>query len=246
MTAKSYCSDLLTFLERQNLTEVSREEFETEILKYLNSRRGESPRSTLRRMASFRMFAKWAWEVPVLVGYIGPKPATPVAHPLPDGMNDIRAMLAACKKTDHVALIGLMGFFSLRISEARAVRATHFDELNMELIVRGKGDKTRRLPYSSETMAVLLEPYQRSLLDGEPMVRLSDSGARLAIKRIAQEVGVLKNVASHDLRATGLTDLYDRTKDMRLVAEFAGHSSLDTTRIYVQANRDRLRRAVNW
>lgn len=246
LTAKSYCGDLSTFLIRQNLNKVSKEDYEAEVLRYLNSRRQEAPKSTLRRMASFRMFAKWAWEMPILANFTPPKPAMPNAHPLPGGMQDIHAMLSVCRNEDHLALVGLMGFFSLRISEARSIKAIHFDELNMELLVRGKGDKERRLPYASETMATLLIPYQRSLLDGSHMVRLSDSGARLAIQTLAKRAGITAEVSSHDLRATGLTDLYERTRDMRLVAEFAGHASMDTTRIYVRANRHRMREAVNW
>jgi integrase len=44
-------------------------------------------------------------------------------------------------------------------------------------------------------------------------------------------------VKSHRFRKTAALRLYAATKDMMLVANFLGHTSIETTQIYLQANR---------
>jgi integrase len=56
---------------------------------------------------------------------------------------------------------------------------------------------------------------------------------------------VLRAATTHDLRHTALKDLADRTGgDMRLVKEFAGHASIETSSIYTRTRLTDLLRAV--
>lgn len=218
--------------------------YEEMALGYVNSRRDEAPKSTLRRITSIRAFAKWAWDVEALTDYIAPKPADTIPHPLKGGMADIWRMFDATETPSVKRLIVLQGFFALRVSEAREVIPTAFDLVSNELTVRGKGDKVRNLPFSDATYKLfgmiecLSEEYE--------LVSLSDSGARAAIHTTAKRAKLGYDVSSHDLRATCLTDLYDRTKDIRLVAEFAGHANINQTMRYIRTNRDAMHFAVNY
>lgn len=234
------------FLTATKKTAIQLDDYERDAAIYLNSRRSEAPRSTLRRLASIREFAKWAWRLAALMDYKPPRPGEPVPHPLKEGMAGIRKMIANASNLDQLALAALQGYFALRVSEARSITAASFDTDSMTLTVRGKGDKVRYLPYSAETFAILEMAYRRSAADGKPLVRLSDSGARFAIKRMAYLACLAGNPSSHDLRATCLTDLYDRTHDIRLVQDFAGHVSIEQTKIYIRTNREAMRAAVNF
>jgi integrase/recombinase XerC len=49
----------------------------------------------------------------------------------------------------------------------------------------------------------------------------------------------------HELRHTGLTNLYKATKDIRLVQEQARHASVLTTQMYSHLTEDEIRRAVD-
>lgn len=244
LTARAYSTDLLTFLRMTNREVVSRSEYEQAAMDYLNSRRHEAARSTVRRLSSFRQFARWAWESSALVDYKAPEPAEPMPHPIAEGMAGIREMIRAARGENQVSLITLQGFFALRVSEARAVLAIHFNEGECQLHVRGKGSKDRLLDYATANFAPLLDSYQRSLIDGGPLCGLSDSGARLAIKMAAQRAGLSTDISSHDLRATCLTALYDGTGDIELVRRFAGHASVKQTQVYIGSRRDALRKAV--
>ncbi len=48
----------------------------------------------------------------------------------------------------------------------------------------------------------------------------------------------------HELRHTSLTNLYQSTKDLRLVQEQARHASINTTQIYAHVSEEQIRRAV--
>ena len=63
------------------------------------------------------------------------------------------------------------------------------------------------------------------------------------IDRVAEAAGV-GHVAPHRLRHTILTEMNDRTRDIRGVAEFAGHVKLSTTRRYTRVTSQRLEELV--
>lgn len=246
MTAKSYSSDLRIF--KKNLSELptNPSEYDEEARKYLNSRRNEAPSSTARRIISLREFGRFFYGERLLEDYRPPNPGASQPHPLAEGMAGIEKLLSVCINDDQTALIVLQGYFALRVSEARSAIANHFDTDRRVLMVRGKGDKVRHVPYSEKTFNLLKPIYLRSKKDGEPLVRLTDSGARTAIRRCAYLACLAGEVSSHDLRATCLTALYDKTKDIRLVQEFAGHASIEHTRIYIKTDRDAMRKAVEF
>lgn len=65
----------------------------------------------------------------------------------------------------------------------------------------------------------------------------------LWVDQVADAAG-LGHVQPHRLRHTCLTEMYDRTKDIRVTAEFAGHSKITTTRRYTRTTAARLEEAV--
>lgn len=167
------------------------------------------------------------------------------AHDIPEGMDGIRKMLLYCKTEQQRALVALLGFHGLRIAEALSVRPSSFDLIEMELTVRGKGDKTRVVPVSREAWVVLAAPYTRAVCDGDaPIISLKDRAARNCIKSIGKRARLRREIASHDLRATFATAAHDQTKDMRVVQELLGHSNINTTQGYVGTSRSKLRNAV--
>lgn len=155
-------------------------------------------------------------------------------------------MLAVCARPEHSALIVLQGFFALRVSEARGIRPGAFNLAERQLHVRGKGAKDRRLDYSETTFGFLVPSIQRASDSASTLVAISDAGSRLAIKSLARKAGIEKDVSSHDLRATCLTELYDRTQDIELVRRFAGHASVKQTQVYIGSRRKALREAVEF
>lgn len=202
-------------------------------------------KTTSRRLTSVRAFAKWAKWGPVLEEYSAPTGGPGRPHPLPEGMDGVRRMIAQAYTVQQVALVALCGFAGVRIHEALATRPSHFDLHTMSLKILGKGEKVRYVPINTEAWGYLAAPVTMAFLaQDSPVVGLEDRVARGNITQMGARAGLVRRVSSHDLRATFATAVYDKTGDMRLVQELLGHSSVETTQIYVGVNDQRLRSAV--
>ena len=64
------------------------------------------------------------------------------------------------------------------------------------------------------------------------------------IRQKAVRAGIEKIILFHSLRHTALTRLYEKTKDIRLVQEVAGHSDISTTMIYTHISRANIQDAM--
>jgi hypothetical protein len=74
--------------------------------------------------------------------------------------------------------------------------------------------------------------------------RLSTRMARTAFRRWQQRAGLDRIHSFHALRHTACTNLYRKTRDIRLVQRFARHVNIHTTTIYAQSTEEDLMRAV--
>lgn len=168
-------------------------------------------------------------------------------------MTDAFKMIAhSAKHLEHgdrnSGLIGLCALAGLRISEARAVRFSHFKcttELTT-LEVRGKGDKRRVVPISRELFAILTPRICATFTTDEIMYEVDDRTARAMITRVGRQVGLKRPISSHDLRMTFATHIYGQTKDIRLVQELLGHADTKTTTRYIEVPMDAMKSAVNF
>lgn len=236
LTARAYCSDLTTFLAQSGLPCVELKKMDSVAMTWLRTtRRTTAQRTTCRRAASLRAWAKYAGR-PILTDYILPTPARTEPHPLPGGIAQVRECLAAATEPHHRALVTLCGLLGLRISEALDCERNWFDLREMELTVRGKGDKSRTIPISSEAWDNLASAY----LHATPyLVPISDSSARRYLKRIT-------GYASHSYRATVATEANDSGANIRTVQEILGHASLTTTQIYTKVSAEAKREALEF
>ena len=74
--------------------------------------------------------------------------------------------------------------------------------------------------------------------------RLSTRMARTAFRRWQQRAGLDRIHSFHALRHTACTNLYRKTRDIRMVQRFARHVNIHTTTIYAQPSEEDLLRAV--
>lgn len=219
--------------------------FETAAMQWLNEgRRTWAPRTTNRKLACLKSLAKWM-KLPSFLGeYLPPTPERLQPHPLPGGIADVKAMLDATTNLRKRALVALCGLVGLRVSEALAVTAADFERRNfgMWLHVRsGKGDKGRVVPVSEGAWSHLA-PVAEVITSG-PLANWTDRRARQILTDLGNEA-LGHHVASHDLRSTTITAIYDVTKSIRIAQELAGHSSASTTEGYIAVRDDDMRNAV--
>ncbi len=149
------------------------------------------------------------------------------------------------------ALFELIYSCGLRISEATGLKMDNLHLKERFLIVRGKGDKERMVPFGEGARLRLEEYLQnvRPFLVGKrvvPEVFVNYRGEKLTRKGVwkkFQELEVKSGVSSkvHTLRHSFATHLLAGGMDLRSVQELLGHADLATTTIYTHVENHQLR-----
>lgn len=180
---------------------------------------------------------------------------------LPVVLNDEeRKMLLKQANTRYITgqrnriMLQLMSNLGLRLAEVINLRWDDIDFLSEVLMIReGKGMKDRTLYVKSnnwrgeddkgalqgwknrqsKTLGWLPEYVFTTTSKGAEGKQLQPRYVQDMIARYAKRAGITKRVSPHTLRHSFATDLYRRTKDVVVVKNALGHSSLSTTMIYV-------------
>lgn len=154
---------------------------------------------------------------------------------------ELRVLFGACDpKTAggarDGALIALLYAGGLRRAEATGLDVEAFDETSGALIVRGKGNKERRVYLSSGARDAVDAWLQHRGREAGPLLmpvrcngvivrrRMTDQAVAERLRRLARR-GQLAHFSAHSLRRTFVSDLLDAGVDIVTVAALAGHSS---------------------
>ncbi len=169
---------------------------------------------------------------------------TEVLLDMPDGSTK----LGARDRT----ILELMYSCGLRISEVVEMKTGSVDLKGGYLLVFGKGNKERIVPFG-ERAERLLRPYlenvRPALLKKKPTDALflnfrgegmGRKGLWKIIKGHAARSGIRKNIKPHILRHSFATHLLQNGADLRAVQELLGHADISTTQIYTHLDRGTL------
>jgi integrase/recombinase XerC len=138
------------------------------------------------------------------------------------------------------ALLALMFDTGLRRSEICGLRVADVDMDNQLVTVIGKGDKQRRVPFST-ACAVLLSEWIRTRGEEEgALFLLKGAGLRMLFCRIKESAGV-DLLHPHALRHTAATLMVRANMDLHSVKRVLGHSQLSTTEMYLSLSDQDLR-----
>jgi integrase/recombinase XerC len=247
-TVKAYLTDIRMFFQEMEVSEVAVCNLEGMAAAWMNKyRRAKAPKTVGRRLTSIRCLGN-ALGVPLLKEYNAPTPALAVPHPLPGLARDLKRMVDLARNEEQLAILGLTGMCGLRISEARDASPADFDLVNMRLTVRGKGDRTRVVPISTQAWSVMAVRVVSATINREPhIITVTDRHAREVITRLGERAGISRPVSSHDLRATFATLAYAQSgKDIRAVQQLLGHASVVQTQLYVGVSEEQMRAAASF
>ncbi|MDO9355156.1 MAG: site-specific tyrosine recombinase [Solirubrobacteraceae bacterium] len=143
----------------------------------------------------------------------------------------------------------------LRVSELVNLELRNVDLEERLLLVRGKGDKERLVPFGSAALSAI----RAWLLDGRPALlrdrnqpwlvlnhrggRISRQSVHAVVQAAGERAGIAHEVGPHALRHTFATHLLAGGCDLRVLQEMLGHASVATTQIYTHVSADHLREA---
>ncbi|EID85479.1 Site-specific recombinase XerD [Treponema sp. JC4] len=178
-------------------------------------------------------------------------------HALPKVLTEeqVDALLESIDTSDNVgkrddALFELIYSCGLRISEACDLKVAnvHMDE--QIILVHGKGDKERIVPFGKrayDKLKYYLEEVRPLLTKGKnvPEVFVNYKGEGISRKGVwkrFKELETLSGVQAkvHTLRHSFATHLLKGGADLRAVQELLGHSDLATTQIYTHVTNEQL------
>jgi site-specific recombinase XerD len=272
-TQRNYANDLrhlFAYLHEQRVEPlaINRLAFRGYLASMLEA--GTAQGSIVRRVSTARSFYRWVRMTGVmsedpLANVRGPKQARRLPHALT--LDDMAGIIAAAdgEKPAELrdrALLEALYAAGLRVSEAAGLNTGDVDLEHLTMLVRGKGNKERLVVMGGPARAAL----QRYLKRGRPKLArattssrredadalfLNRSGGRLSQRRIqlivrkyALKAGLDERVHPHLLRHTFATHLLDGGAELRVVQELMGHSSPNTTQIYLHVTEERQRKAM--
>lgn len=267
-TQRAYRTDLremTAFLNQMGRTET--QDIQLDDIRdwlYKVTEAGASRATVARKSAAVRAFAAWMDHHRLHPTDLGLRLRSPKAgRSLPtvvprETMDELFETLAtgvATGNPDRIfdqLVIELLYATGMRVSELVGVKIGDIDFGRNLILVTGKGDKQRMVPFGQPAG----EAIERWIRFGRPVyvheitddsLLIGPSGKRVNVRVIYGIVAKLLGetpigaVGPHALRHTYATHLLDGGADLRAVQELLGHSSLATTQIYTHVSVERLK-----
>lgn len=151
------------------------------------------------------------------------------------------------------AILATLLYTGIRRSELVALRLTDVDLETRTLTVRhGKGGRSRVVPLRDDLIA-LLRDWLELRPDGDHDLLftnrigqpLGKHGLQEAFRRAVRAAAIeRRGVSIHTLRHTFASTLLQNGADLVSIQTLLGHTSLDTTAVYLHVQMDGLREAV--
>ncbi len=157
---------------------------------------------------------------------------------------------AYLEKVRNATVIELLFSTGARVSEIANLKLEDLDIKTGALTLKGKGNKERVIQVCNNDTLALIDIY--TCLFGEKInasggfllinrlgAKLSDQSIRNMVNAIAVKAEIAKKVTPHKFRHSFATLLLENDVDIKYIQSMLGHSSIMTTQIYTQVNREK-------
>ena len=272
LTNKAYLQDLTSYFNflkenKIDFKKVTIEEARAYLLE-LNTK-GLKNSSIKQNIAALKHFYKFLYSN----NYINEDVFEFISSPkiglrLPDFLTDkeIKQLFNANKeRTDELvnrdqAIIELLFSSGLRASELVNLKLKDVDFANRILIILGKGNKERVVPFTISCQNVLkkyIKTTRQNLINkiankNNEYLFLNNKGSKLTtrglefiLKSIEKKSGCYMNLHPHKLRHSFATKLLSNGADLRMIQELLGHESIGTTQIYTHVTFNEMQKTYN-
>jgi len=181
---------------------------------------------------------------------------------LPDVLSrdEVGRLIDAVRTPHNKAYLWTVYSLGLRLQEGLHLQVGDIDSRRMLVHVhRGKGAKDRYVPLPQRTLMMLREywsshrhphwlfpatgrDHRQAATAQQPMAKGSVQGA---MRRVVQQLGLRKQVSIHTLRHSYATHLLEAGVNLRLIQQYLGHSSLQTTMVYLHLTSQGQQQAID-
>ena len=169
---------------------------------------------------------------------------------LPDvlSIDELRQLIGAVRKLRYRTYFATVYSLGPRRNQGLHLQVRDLDSARMlGHVHRGKGAKDRFVPLPARTLTLLREYWvthrnpvwlfpdigsdpRQAVSSDRPM---SKDGVQHAMQRVVHQLGWRKAVSIHTLRHSYATHLLEAGGNLRLIQQYLGHSSLQTTMVYL-------------
>jgi integrase len=157
-------------------------------------------------------------------------------------------VIAAVRVPHNQAFFWTVYSLGLRLEEGLRLQIRDIDSERMVVHVhRGKGAKDRYVPLPSRTLKVLRQHWtthrhpewlfpakdrngQRTAAADQPMKPMC---VQKAMRRVVHELKFQKRISIHTLRHSYATHLLEAGGSLQIIQQYLGHSSLQSTMVYL-------------
>lgn len=177
---------------------------------------------------------------------------------------EMEALFSACESETllgqrNKALLELLYATGMRVSECSQIRMKDLDMYLSTVLVHGKGNKQRYIPFGSfahDALQNYIDNGRKSLLSKRDTPndylflnfrggQLTSRGIRLILDKLIEQSTLTGKIHPHMLRHTFATHLLANGADMRTVQELLGHAFLSSTQVYTHVSNEYLRKTYN-
>jgi len=163
-------------------------------------------------------------------------------------ISQVHQIIDACTTQRMAVYFWTVYSLGLRLEEGLNLQVGDVDGARgLVHVHRGKGAKDRYIPLPTSTLGLLREHWKnhrhaRFLFpaDGRKhtgmstaKTAMSPTAAQSAIKKITTKLDFNKKVSTHTLRHSYATHLLEAGVSLRVIQQYLGHSSLQTTMVYL-------------
>ena len=227
-------------------------------------RQGRKSRTIQRGLSSIRSFYQFL----IRNTLVAKNPALEVSAPKSDrplpktcDAETIDRLLSVHDDSDglqvrDVAIFELIYSSGLRLAELINIDLDDIDLPQQQLVVTGKGNKTRHLPIGSKAVSAVKrwlklrqdftrDSQQSALFLSKQGKRISPRNVQSRLNRLIQRQALDQHLSPHTLRHSFATHMLESSSDLRAVQELLGHVNIATTQVYTHLDFQHLARVYD-
>lgn len=227
-------------------------------------RLGRKSRTIQRELSSIRSFYHYL----IRHGRVIQNPALDVSAPKADkplpktcDAESLDQLLMLTDSNDQLlvrdlAIFELIYSSGLRLAEVVSINLDDIDLAQKQVVVTGKGNKTRYLPVGSKAVTALKRwlklrtsfarnTDQQALFLSKPGKRISARNVQSRLAQLIKRQGLNQHLSPHTLRHSFATHMLESSSDLRAVQELLGHANIATTQIYTHLDFQHLARVYD-